>query len=146
MSLEIEVQKNTDTMAVLIEAINTLAAVVRATTTIYNTGPARPDHVASRPVVAEEKNVDIKEVIIDTVAALKEVARNTVLSETQDKLIAAVEEPEADIDYATVTKAITDVFKVDRAKVIETLEKYGAKKGPQLKAEDYAAFVKDLQS
>jgi hypothetical protein len=43
-----------------------------------------------------------------------------------------------------VAKAITDVFKVDRAKVIEVLAKFGAAKGPQLKPADYAAFLKEL--
>ena len=48
------------------------------------------------------------------------------------------------IDYAQVAKAITDTFKVDRAKTIETLAMFGAAKGPQLKPEDYAAFLKEL--
>lgn len=48
------------------------------------------------------------------------------------------------IEYAAVAKAITDVFKVDRAKVIEVLAKFGAAKGPQLKPADYAAFLKEL--
>jgi len=48
------------------------------------------------------------------------------------------------IDYAQVAKAITDTFKVDRAKTIETLAIFGAQKGPQLKPEDYAMFLKVL--
>lgn len=48
------------------------------------------------------------------------------------------------IDYAQVAKAITDTFKVDRAKTIEALAKFGAAKGPQLKPEDYAAFLREL--
>jgi len=36
------------------------------------------------------------------------------------------------------------VFKVDRVKVITALGKFGAAKGPQLKPEDYAAFLKEL--
>jgi len=48
------------------------------------------------------------------------------------------------IDYAQVAKAITDTFKVDRAKTINALAKFGAAKGPQLKPEDYAAFLKEL--
>ena len=48
------------------------------------------------------------------------------------------------IDYAQVAKAITDTFKVDRAKTIAALAKFGAAKGPQLKKEDYAAFLKEL--
>jgi hypothetical protein len=50
----------------------------------------------------------------------------------------------AGIDYAQVAKAITDTFKVDRAKTIAALAKFGAAKGPQLKPEDYAAFLKEL--
>jgi len=50
------------------------------------------------------------------------------------------------IDYAQVAKAITDTFKVDRAKTIETLAMFGAQKGPQLKPEDYAMFLKVLTS
>jgi len=50
----------------------------------------------------------------------------------------------AGIDYAQVAKAITDTFKVDRAKVITALAKFGAAKGPQLKPENYAAFLKEL--
>lgn len=52
--------------------------------------------------------------------------------------------PSLTIDYAQVAKAITDTFKVDRAKTIEALAKFGAAKGPQLKPEDYAAFLKEL--
>jgi len=48
------------------------------------------------------------------------------------------------IDYAQVAKAITDTFKVDRAKTIEALAKFGATKGPQLKPAEYAAFLKEL--
>ena len=48
------------------------------------------------------------------------------------------------IDYAQVAKAITDTFKVDRAKTIEALAKFGAAKGPQLKPADYPAFLAEL--
>jgi len=48
------------------------------------------------------------------------------------------------IDYAQVAKAITDTFKVDRVKTVAALAKFGAAKGPQLKPEDYAAFLKEL--
>ena len=55
-----------------------------------------------------------------------------------------VAESPSRVDYTQVAKAITDVFKVDRAKVMDALAKFGAAKGPQLKAEDYAAFLKEL--
>ena len=54
--------------------------------------------------------------------------------------------PSLTIDYAQVAKAITDTFKVDRAKTINALAKFGAAKGPQLKPEDYAAFLKELSA
>ena len=48
------------------------------------------------------------------------------------------------IDYAVVSKAITDTFPKDREKVLSALKKFGAAKGPQLKPEDYAAFLAEL--
>jgi len=48
------------------------------------------------------------------------------------------------IEYAQVAAAITSTFKVDKAKVIAALAKFGAAKGPQLKVEDYAAFLEEL--
>jgi len=59
---------------------------------------------------------------------------------------AVVEAPAAPaaIEYAQVAQAIIDTFKVDRAKVVATLGKFGAKKGPELKKEDYAAFLAEL--
>lgn len=49
-----------------------------------------------------------------------------------------------EIDYPTVAKAITTVFKVNRQLVIDSLAKFGAKKGPELKPVDYAAFLKEI--
>ena len=56
----------------------------------------------------------------------------------------AVVEAPAAIEYAQVAQAIIDSFKVDRTKVIATLGKFGAKKGPELKPADYAAFLAEL--
>jgi hypothetical protein len=56
----------------------------------------------------------------------------------------AVAEAPAAIEYAQVAQAIIDTFKVDRAKVVATLGKFGAKKGPELKPADYAAFLAEL--
>ena len=59
---------------------------------------------------------------------------------------AVVEAPAAPaaIEYAQVAQAIIDAFKVDRAKVVATLGKFGAKKGPELKPADYVAFLAEL--
>jgi hypothetical protein len=50
------------------------------------------------------------------------------------------------IEYAQVAAAITSTFKIDRAKVVAALGKFGAAKGPQLKVEDYAAFLEELKA
>ena len=55
-----------------------------------------------------------------------------------------VAEAPAAIEYAQVAQAIIDSFKVDRTKVIAALGKFGAKKGPELKPTDYAAFLAEL--
>lgn len=55
-----------------------------------------------------------------------------------------VAEAPAAIEYAQVAQAIIDSFKVDRTKVIAALGKFGAKKGPELKVADYAAFLAEL--
>ena len=56
----------------------------------------------------------------------------------------AAASPSDEVSYVTVAKAITDTFQKDKAKVIAALAKFGAAKGPQLKVEDYADFLKEL--
>ena len=46
--------------------------------------------------------------------------------------------------YDDVATAIKAVFRTNRELVVSVLAKYGAKKGPELKPEDYAAFLGDL--
>ena len=54
-------------------------------------------------------------------------------------------EPEvAVIEYAQISKAITTAFVKDRSAVVAALAKFGAKKGPELKVSDYAAFLAEL--
>ncbi len=52
----------------------------------------------------------------------------------------------ATISYAEVAAAIVATFKADRAKTIAALAQFGAKKGPELKEQDYAAFLGVLAS
>jgi hypothetical protein len=55
-----------------------------------------------------------------------------------------VESSTAEISYDTVSKAITDKVKVDKAHVVAVLAKFGAKKGPELKPEQYSEFLAAL--
>jgi len=50
------------------------------------------------------------------------------------------------IEYAEVAAAIVATFKTDRVKTIDALARFNATKGPQLKPENYAAFLKVLQA
>ena len=49
------------------------------------------------------------------------------------------------IEYAQVAAAIVATFKVDRTRVIDSLARFGAAKGPQLRPEDYAEFLAMLE-
>ena len=87
--------------------------------------------------------------VIDTTPVKAEVAppklvKSTASTPTAIPETTSTQATTAGIEYAQVAKAITDVFKVNRAKVIEVLAKFGAAKGPQLKPADYAAFLKAL--
>ena len=57
--------------------------------------------------------------------------------------VIAVESP-SEITYEQVSKAITDTVKTDKNRVIATLAKFSVKRGPELKVEQYADFLKAL--
>lgn len=48
------------------------------------------------------------------------------------------------VTYDVVGKAITDGVKADRAKVVAVLAEFGAKKGTELKPEQYGEFLAAL--
>ena len=50
----------------------------------------------------------------------------------------------SEIDYATVSKAITDKVKEDRDAAVAALAKFGVKRGTELKPEQYAEFLKEI--
>ena len=116
MSLELELQRCT-------AALEALTAVLGKTAIfpVIDTTPAKAEVAPPKPAATPP-------------AAVTEPV----------KPVPATAPPSDAIEYAAVAKAITDVFKVDRAKVIEALAKFGAAKGPQLKPADYAAFLKEL--
>ena len=123
MSLELELQRCTAALEALSEALSAAFGKVHTFTVIDTAAPA--EVVPPKPQAAPAATPSA------TVTAPAKTGTVTV-------------SPSDVIEYAQVAKAITDVFKVDRAKVIEALAKFGAAKGPQLKAEDYAAFLKEL--
>lgn len=118
MSLEQALADNTAAIRELIAAMRPAASVAPTSVTTY--------HV--------ESTTDDVSTIVARVDGLPVLVK-------PDEVV--VEAPAA-IEYAQVAQAIIETFKVDRAKVVATLGKFGAKKGPELKVADYAAFLAEL--
>lgn len=57
---------------------------------------------------------------------------------------ASVAQPK--IDRATLSQAINKAAVVNRDEVVRILKSYGAVRGNDLKEEDYAAFIQDLET
>ena len=138
MSLEQELARNTAAMTALTAALRQYldAPVTAAEISRFITSDVPDNDIPVRqvPVVTAAEWAALKET-----DAPKSKAVSSVLAVTPATPVVA-----AAIEYAQVAKAITDVFKVDRAKVVAALAKFGAAKGPQLKAEDYSAFLMEL--
>ena len=84
-----------------------------------------------------------------TTAKLVEIAKARVEAPKQEAKApvpapAPTPDPAAAITYDQVAKAITDRVKVDRAAVVDTLASFGAKKGTDLKPEQFADFLAAL--
>jgi hypothetical protein len=132
MSLETELAKNTAALAAMTEALTTLRIILET--------PSAP--VADLPVFAE--------VFVED--SYKKAAER-IMAEPLPIIEEVVEVPKpttptdvgtATISYAEVAAAIVSTFKADRNKTVAALAQFGAKKGPELKPEDYAAFLSVL--
>lgn len=88
-----------------------------------------PGPATATPAAAPEKT-----------AAASSPAAESAAAEPQASTAAT----DATITYDQVAKAITERAKSDRGHVVATLDKFGAKKGTELKPEDFAAFLKAL--
>lgn len=108
--------------------------VIKAACAPLKTKAAKPAAVTP-PAAVEPINV----VVVDTPAPAF-VTPEPVAAVVEAVAPATV----AAIEYPQIMKAITDVVKVDRARAVAALEKFGAKKGTELKVEDYAAFLAAL--
>ena len=138
MSLEAAIQENTNTMKELIAVWNKLA----------ETTNARP--IADTAKV-ETKKQDVKPAAGQTTAAAKTeaAAPASTTSASGPAAQSAAQESQAStaattITYDQVAKAITEGVKSDRTKVVAALTKFGAKKGPDLKPEQWAEFLAEL--
>ena len=127
MSLEQELARNTEAMIALTAALSNTFPVVKT-----------PKAKVTPAEIEALKEVE----------APKPAAVATPTSPAADPIVTSTptepSSPSASIEYAEVAAAIVATFKVDRVKTVAALAKFGAAKGPQLKAEDYAAFLAEL--
>lgn len=130
MSLELAIQENTDTMKQLIAVWNQLTAQAQ---TIKPENGITAGGVVLQPAQAEKVEAPKP--------APTPAATATVAAAAPEVAAASPSEPLA---YATVSKAITDMVKLNRDKAVAVLAQFGAKKGPDLKAEQYADFMAAL--
>ena len=134
MSLEDALKENTEAvrdlaaaMNALLEKSNTPEKETKAPKSAPTTEkPAPTPSTATAPVVPEPK------------------AENSGTSAQS----AATEQPDstaADVTYQQVADTFLSVFKADREKGLAALKTFGVKKAPELKPEQYAAFIVELQ-
>jgi hypothetical protein len=117
MSLETELAKNTLALAAMTEALNSLSK--------HFDTPKDP--------FFESVKTDIP---LPVIAEVLE----------SPKLLTSIPVGTDTVFYSDIAAAIVTTFKTDRAKTIAALAQFGAKKGPELKQEDYAEFLKVLLS
>ena len=137
MSLEAAIQENTNTMKELIAVWNKLA----------ETTNARP--IADTAKVEAKKDVKPAAGQPTATAKTEAAAPESTTSASGPAAQSAATESQAStaattITYDQVAKAITEGVKADRAKVVAALTKFGAKKGPDLKPEQWAEFLAEL--
>jgi hypothetical protein len=139
MSLEQALDRNTEAMIIMTRALNMVAL---------------PVAMGVKLTKAEVKEAEVPKPV-EAVVAVTHPAASTATDTTPEAPIESL--PPADttkntalatkaIEYAEVAAAIVATFKTDRVKTIDALARFNATKGPQLKPEDYAAFLKVLQA
>jgi len=143
MSLEAAIIQNTETMERLIAVWNKLAETTNARPVV--------GQAIAEPAKVEVKKLDVKPAAGQptatekTEAAAPESTTNAPAPAAQSAAAESqVSTAATTTTYDQVSKAITEGAKADRAKVVAALAKFGAKKGTELKAEQYSAFLAEL--
>ncbi len=139
MSLETVIQENTDTMKKLIAAWNSLANNAKSIKAEADTGVPVTVKAGGVPVATVSKEVEAPKP-----AAIQAAPVTATPAPTEVAVAAPAAASPSEVAYEDVAKAITATVKVDRARVVAALAKFGAAKGTELKAEQYAAFLEEL--
>jgi hypothetical protein len=132
MSLEAVIQENTDTMKALIAALTATGNAAASSAAVPKPDAAKTAAAASGSTTAKAGAAGAPA----NTAGESDPSAASAAAGAQASTAAG--EP---ITYDVVSKAITDGVKTDRAKVVAALAKFGAKKGTELKVEQYADFL-----
>jgi hypothetical protein len=134
MSLETELAKNTAALAAMTEALITLRIILETPT-----APVVDLPVFAEVVVEDSYKKAAEKIMDEPFPIIEEVVE-------VPKPMTPTDVGTATISYAEVAAVIVSTFKADRNKTVAALAQFGAKKGPELKPEDYAAFLSVLTS
>ena len=139
MSLEAAIQENTDTMKQLIAVWNKLATHGKN----VNTGVEAGDVTA---VTAGNLKIDVAKATTGAPTKTEAAAKKQEVpaADTATAQPSTATDAGAPVTYDQVAKAITEGVKTSREKVVAALAKFGAKKGTELKADQYADFLAEL--
>lgn len=138
MSLEQALAENTSALKQLIEVWSKLTAQAKVIDAKVAAG-----EIPSLTIAGEKRLVVEAPKPTEATPAPTPVA---AVEATTASAVTAAESPSEPITYAVVSKAITDMVKTSKAKVIATLAEFGVTKGPQLTEAQYADFLKALAS
>lgn len=131
MSLEQALAENTSAIKELTAMWATLNKQAKAIVTDTDAGKT------TGVTIAATKHIEV--------APSPKPAPTPVAVEVETTASAAIaSESPSEITYDQVSKAITDTVKTDKNRVVATLGKFGVKRGPELKVEQYADFLKAL--
>lgn len=111
------------------------ALLARLEAPASDTPPAQRVEKAKKPTAAPSAEAP---------ATVTAAATPTVTEAAPTASPETASESPSDVTYEDVSKAIFAKVKEDRDAVVAALSKFGVKKGTELKADQYAAFLKEI--
>jgi hypothetical protein len=134
MSLEAAILENTSVLRELLARLTVVAIPATADTAKVETKKPAATAASGQPTATAKVEAAAPE---STTSAPAPTAQSV-------ETAAPASTAATTITYEQVAKAITDGVKADRAKVVAALAKFGAKKGTELKTEQYAEFLAEM--
>jgi hypothetical protein len=137
MSLEAAIEANTAAVRELVTVWSKLASMGKTIATKVEAG-------AQSSVTAGNIEIPLEKPAAKKPAATPAVVEQVATTEPIAEATTATASPSEITSYEAVGAAITQAVKTRREDVVAALAKFGAKKGTELKAEQYADFLKAL--